>query len=149
MNIQVKVFEAPDIPSFHFRDSQHVFDVTKPYGKAGREIFLILHMNSKNGLIKEEIHSIGTANQSAIYPREIARSAILNNSSSVILIHNHPSGDPAPSEPDKEQTRRIINALNLFDIKVLDHIILGRDKYYSFQDQGLISLYEELIKNKP
>ena len=149
MNVQFKVFEAPEVSPFAFRDSKQVYEGTKAYGKADREIFLILHMNSKNGLIKEEVHSIGTVNQSAVYPREIARSAILNNSSSVILIHNHPSGDPAPSEPDKEQTRRIINALNLFDIKVLDHIILGRDKYYSFRDQRLISLCEELIKNKP
>lgn len=146
MDVKFKVFEAPDIPEFYFRDSHHVFDVIKGYGKANREMFLILHMNAKNGLTLKETHSIGTVDSAAIYPREIARSAILNNSSSVILIHNHPSGDPAPSEGDKVQTGRIIKALGLFDIKVLDHLILGRNTYYSFADDGFIEELELLLE---
>ena len=149
MNVKFNVFEAPEVPSFYFKDSRHVFDVTKDYGKPNREMFLILHMNAKNGLIAKEIHSIGTINNAPIYPREIARSAILNDSSSVILIHNHPSGDPTPSEEDKAQTRIVMEALDLFGIIVLDHIILGRDTYYSFSDKGLIETYSHLIKNRP
>lgn len=149
MDVKFNVFEAPEVPSFYFKDSRHVFDVTKDYGKANREMFLVLHMDVKNGLIVKETHSIGTVNHAPVYPREIARSAILNNSCSVILIHNHPSGDPAPSEEDKVQTRLIMEALWLFEIEVLDHIILGRDTYYSFSDQGLIETYNQLIKNKP
>jgi len=149
MNIPFKVFEAPEVPKFYFRDSQRVFDLTKEYGKSNREIFLILHMNAKNGLITKEIHSIGTIDSAVVYPREIARSAILNDSSSVILIHNHPSGDPVPSTQDKDLTLLIMEALSLFDIKVLDNIILGRDTYYSFADKGLIENYDYVIRNKP
>jgi len=149
MNVKFKVFEAPDIPEFYFRDSQSIFNVTKEYGKSNREIFLILHLDAKLGLITKEIHSIGTVDSSAVYPREIARSAILNNSSAVILLHNHPSGDPTPSVQDKEITLVIMEGLALFEIKVLDNIILGRDTYYSFADKGLIEQYEYVIKNKP
>lgn len=148
MDVKFKVFEAPDVAKFQFTDSHHVFDVMKPYGKANREMFLVLHMDAKNRMILKETHSIGTVSCTAIYPREIARSAILNNSSSVILIHNHPSGDPTPSGNDKTETQRIIKALYLFDIKVLDHIILGRDTYYSFSDQGFIEEFELLLEGK-
>ena len=127
MNVQFKVFEAPDIPEFHFKDSQGVFDATREYGKASREMTLILHLDTKSGLITKEIHSVGTVNSSVVYPREIARSAILNNSSAVILLHNHPSGDPTPSVQDKEITVMIMEALALFDIKVMDNNIIGRD----------------------
>jgi len=149
MNVKFNVFEAPEVPKFYFKNSQTIFNSLKEYGKANREMFLILHLNAKLGLITKEIHSIGTIDQSAVYPREIARSAILNNSSAVILLHNHPSGDPTPSVQDKDLTLLIMEGLALFDIKVLDNIILGRDSYYSFADQGLIESYEYLIKNKP
>jgi len=149
MNVKFNVFEAPEIPKFYFRDSQAIFDITKGYGKSNREMFLILHLDAKLGLITKEIHSIGTVDSSAVYPREVARSAILNNASAVILLHNHPSGDPTPSAPDKDLTLVIMEGLALFDIKVLDNIILGRDTYYSFADQGIIEKYNYVIENKP
>ena len=136
MNVKFKVFETPDLTPFHFRDSNQVYEKNKGYGKADREMFLVLHLNAKNAFITRETHSIGTVNTAAVYPREIARSCILNNSSAVILIHNHPSGDPEPSENDRAETKKIIAALKLFDIVVLDHLIIGRNSYYSFADAG-------------
>ena len=109
---------------------------------------LILFLDSKNHVMKIETHSIGTVDSSAVYPREIFKSAILNNASSFICIHNHPSGDPDPSEGDREITKHIVFCSELLQIKALDHIILGDNKYFSFADQGLMDEYEILAKRK-
>jgi len=97
-----------------------------------KEFFMIIMLDSKNKIIKDEIVSIGTLNSSLVHPREIFKSAIKESANAVILVHNHPSGDPSPSEEDEEITKRLVEAGELLNIKVLDHVIIGKGNCHSF-----------------
>lgn len=99
-----------------------------------REQFMVLHLNSKNKIIKDEIISLGILNSSIIHPREIFKSAIKESANAIILVHNHPSGDPTPSDEDKRVTEKIIAAGEMLDIKVMDHVIIGKDRWWSWKD---------------
>lgn len=103
-----------------------------------REQFRVLFLDRKNQLIKDEIMSHGTVDQAAVYPREIARRALELSASSLILVHNHPSGDPTPSRADIDITRELIDALMSFEISVHDHLIVGTKGVTSFKTAGLI-----------
>jgi DNA repair protein RadC len=101
-----------------------------------KEHFMILHLDSKNRIIKDEVISIGTLNASIIHPREIFKSAIKESANAIILVHNHPSGDSEPSAEDEQVTEKIFQAGELLSIKVLDHVIIGKDTYHSFKEKG-------------
>ena len=101
----------------------------------GREEFHVLYLDNKHRLIRAETESRGTIDRASVYPREIAKNALLSNASAVILAHNHPAGDPTPSEADLSITARIKSGLELFNIRTLDHIIIG-DTSYSFAQKG-------------
>jgi DNA repair protein RadC len=101
-------------------------------------VFIILILNSANNLIRDVQISEGILNSSLVHPREVFKSAILESAASIILLHNHPSGEAEPSQEDKNITRRLLEAGKLIDIPVLDHIIIGQRKYFSFREAGLI-----------
>lgn len=103
-----------------------------------KEEFRILILDTKNQITKVETISIGTLNASIVHPREVFKTALLNSANSIILVHNHPSGDPTPSNEDINITNRLIDAGALLGIKVLDHIILGDNRYLSFKEKNLI-----------
>lgn len=103
------------------------------------EHFRVLFLDRKNTLIADEEQARGTVNHVPVYPREIIRRALEINASALILVHNHPSGDPSPSEADINMTRRIIDAAGVMDITVHDHLIIGKSCEISFRAQGLIS----------
>lgn len=98
----------------------------------------VLHLNSRNMLIRDENMGDGSVDQAAIYVREVIRRAIDLGSASLILVHNHPSGDPAPSQQDIYTTRNIIEAGKRLGIAVHDHIIIGRNGHSSMRSMGLI-----------
>jgi len=98
-----------------------------------KEHFMILHLDSKSRVIKDEIISIGTLNASLVHPREVFKSAIKESANAIVLVHNHPSGDYTPSQEDKEITERLFEAGEVLNIKVLDHVIIGKDGYWSFK----------------
>ncbi|MCP4615522.1 MAG: DNA repair protein RadC, partial [Bradyrhizobium sp.] len=102
------------------------------------ERFRVLHLNSKNMLIRDELMGEGTIDEAAVYVREVIRRAIELGSAALILVHNHPSGDPSPSRADIEITRQIAAAGKGLGIGVHDHIILGREGHASLRGQGLI-----------
>ncbi len=102
-----------------------------------KEHFMVLHLDSKNRIIKDEIISIGTLNASLTHPREIFKSAIKESSNAIILVHNHPSGDPSPSRQDIEITEKLFEAGKLLGINVLDHVIVGKSEYYSFKEKRI------------
>ena len=102
-----------------------------------KEQFMILHLDSKNRIIKDEIISIGTLNASIVHPREIFKSAIKESANAIILTHNHPSGDPTPSEEDEKITDIIFQTGEIVGINVLDHVIIG-DTHYSFKEERMI-----------
>jgi DNA repair protein RadC len=106
---------------------------------AKKEIFMVILLNSANLLMREYKVSQGTLNASLVHPREVFQPAITDLAASVILLHNHPSGETEPSAEDRTITRRLVEAGKLLDIPVLDHIIIGSDQYFSFTEEGLIS----------
>lgn len=103
-----------------------------------KEIFKVALLNSRNRLIKTVTVSEGGLNGAVVHPREVFNPAIRESASRVILIHNHPSGDPEPSDDDINYTRRIVDAGRLMDIKVIDHLIIGDNRHYSFADEGML-----------
>jgi DNA repair protein RadC len=106
-----------------------------------KEIFKVMFLDSQNGIVQIEDLFEGTLNASAIYPREVIQSAVKHNAAALIFVHNHPAGNPQPSENDKQITRELVFAGNIMQIKVLDHIIIGDNRYFSFADAGLIEEY--------
>ncbi len=103
-----------------------------------KEVFKIILLNTKNHIIKYLDVSVGSLNSSIVHPREVFSEAVKAGCSGVLLVHNHPSGDPEPSREDIETTQRLVNAGNILGIKVLDHVVIGDGKYTSFKEQGLM-----------
>jgi DNA repair protein RadC len=103
-----------------------------------REKFYILPLSTKNHVLDERELSVGSLNASIVHPRELFRAALDYAAASVILVHNHPSGDPTPSREDIEITRRLVAAGKMLEIPVLDHVIIGDGKYVSMKDKGII-----------
>jgi len=101
-----------------------------------KELFLVLLLDGKNRITRKVQISEGSLNQSIVHPREVFAPAVRESAAAVIFIHNHPSGDPAPSREDREITRRLKEAGDLLGIKVLDHIIIGDGSFYSFVEAG-------------
>lgn len=107
---------------------------------ADREHFIVLMLNTKNRVIGINTVSIGSLNASIVHPRECFKAAIIHNAHSIILVHNHPSGDPTPSREDIDITRRLAEAGKILGIEVLDHVIIGdgSGRYASLKEQGAI-----------
>ena len=103
-----------------------------------REHFQVVLLDTKHKLMGIEEISIGSLNSSLIHPREVFRPAIQKACACVILIHNHPSGDPTPSREDLDVTRRLCEAGRLVGIEVLDHVVIGDGKFVSFREKGLL-----------
>jgi DNA repair protein RadC len=106
--------------------------------KEHRELFIVIFLDNQNGVLGYEILFQGTIDGAAIYPREIVKAVLENNSASVILAHNHPSGTATPSEADKRITSRVVNALETIDVRVLDHLVVGGIDVISFAERGLL-----------
>lgn len=103
-----------------------------------REIVYLVVMDTKNQIVSEQVLSIGTINMSLLSPREVFLVALRNNASSIILLHNHPSGDCSPSEQDICITKKILEVGKTLEIPLLDHIIIGDNKYFSFKEKRFI-----------
>lgn len=104
----------------------------------GHEEFHILFLNRKNMLILDEEQQRGTIDHVPLYPREVAKRCLEIGASAIVMVHNHPSGDPTPSGPDIELTRKVIAALGVFDVQVHDHFIIGLGRQTSLRAMGLI-----------
>lgn len=103
-----------------------------------KEHFKLILLNTRNKIIGISTVSIGTLDSSLVYPREVFKEAIAHNAYSVILAHNHPSGDPEPSEDDITITSRLIEAGKILGIEVTDHVIISKNGFFSFKEKGLI-----------
>ncbi len=111
-----------------------------------KEVFRVLFLNSQNKLLETEDISQGTVNASAVFAREVMESAIKHHATALIFVHNHPSGNIAPSQDDKVITRELVLASSVMNLKVLDHLIIGDNCHYSFAAQGLIQKYETEVE---
>jgi DNA repair protein RadC len=105
---------------------------------ADREEFRILFLDRRNKLIADEVQQKGTVDHAPVYPREVVRRALELSATAVILVHNHPSGDPTPSRADIQMTQAIVEVAKPLGIAVHDHIVVGRDGHASFREQRLI-----------
>lgn len=116
-------------------DSQNAYRLLVPlFDGLDREHFLVVGLDAKHAVIGINTVSIGSVTMSIVHPREVFKPLILMNASAVILAHNHPSGDATPSPEDRALTRRLKDGGELLGITVLDHVVLGEDRYYSFAD---------------
>ena len=103
-----------------------------------REYFTVLVLNTRNEIIRELNISIGSLSETVVHPREVFSEVIKEPAAAVILMHNHPSGDPAPSSNDKETTKRLVEAGKILGIRILDHVIIGDGNIFSFKENGLL-----------
>jgi len=115
--------------------SDYMMEEMRDYKK---EFFKTIMLDTKNNIICYEDISVGSLNSSIVHPREVFNRAIKRSSASIILVHNHPSGDPTPSKEDINITRRLIEAGQIIGIRVLDHIIVGNKKYISLKEEEII-----------
>jgi len=130
--------EGRPIESFtRFTSASQVFEhLNHEFRDRHKEQFLALLLDGKNRIISRALISEGSLNQSIVHPREVFNVAVRQSAAAMILLHNHPTGDPAPSPEDVEVTRRLSEAGQLMGIRVLDHIIIGEDVFYSFAENG-------------
>jgi len=103
-----------------------------------KEQFIVVCLSTSNKIIRKEIISIGNLNSSIVHPREVFKVAVENNAASIILIHNHPSGNPEPSSEDISITKKLVEAGKMMEIPVYDHIIIAGNNYTSFVDRRII-----------
>lgn len=125
----------------NYKDIKHITSSNDAYLYAKSELedslqekFMAIYLDTRNNIITSSILFIGTVNQSFVYPRDVFREAVKNNANSIILLHNHPVGSMFPSNKDLEITNVLIDLGNMMGIKILDHIIICKDKYYSFKE---------------
>lgn len=119
--------------------SEDVYKIFHPHLRnLDREVFKIVLLTTRNTIIEEKTVFEGSLTESIVSPREIIKEAINQSAASIVFVHNHPSGNPQPSEEDKRVTKHLKAACEVVGIHVLDHIIIGSNDYYSFADSGLI-----------
>ncbi len=136
-----RVYYEKDKSNLKLNNTDIIFDYFKDiFLKEKQENFYVLFLNTKMRLITYKLLFKGTINTSLVHPREIFKEALLESAYAIIIMHNHPSGDPLPSDEDIELTNKLIEIGKIMSIPVLDHIIFGKDKYYSF--------YKELNNKK-
>jgi DNA repair protein RadC len=129
----------PELKDFNIKDPQSVVKAIRASIKdKAKEHFKLILLNPRNKIIGISTISIGTLNTSLAHPREIFKEAIIHNAMSVVLAHNHPSGDPEPSEDDLTITKRLAEAGKILGIEVIDHIIIGKINFCSFKEKGLL-----------
>ena len=120
------------------RTSEEVFRHFQKLEKEKRELFYVVLLTNKNRKIREVKISEGSLTASLVHPREVYNPVIRESAAAVIFVHNHPSGDPAPSPEDREITRRLKEVGEVMGVRVLDHIVIGRERYFSFSDHGML-----------
>jgi len=141
--LKEKVIEQPV-----YKSSQEIFEYLY-HSMRGlkKEVFKVIYLNSQNQIIEIADLAEGTVSGSFISPRQVVEGAIKQNAASLIFVHNHPSGNPEPSKSDKQLTRDLVFMGMILEIKVLDHIIIGENRYFSFADEGMIQKYEDSFLN--
>ena len=116
--------------------SADVYNLSQDMRDLDREEFRILLLDTKHRVVGVHTVAIGSLNTAIVHPREVFKAAILANAAAIIGIHNHPSGDPTPSPEDRALTKRLAEAGNTLGIRLLDHVVIGDQRFYSFADHG-------------
>jgi DNA repair protein RadC len=145
MNYTIAVIQLPLVRESRrekVRTPEDVARVCSDMRDLAQETFHVLMLNAKNGLINRVMATVGLVDSALVHPREVFRQAVAENATAVVLCHNHPSGDPTPSAEDVRITRQIVEAGRILDIRVIDHVIIGRESestrsHLSMREQGL------------
>jgi DNA repair protein RadC len=141
--LKQKIIEQPI-----YKSSKEVFDyLYYSMRDLENEVFKAIYLNNRNQIMDTADLFEGTLDSIPIRPREIVESAINHRATALIFAHNHPAGDPTPSKRDRQLTRDLVFVGSILQIKVLDHIIIGDSRYFSFADEGLIERYEDNFLN--
>lgn len=134
----IKEEDGQYLPPFaKYTSPEQVADTFSFLKHETKEFFFSIHLDGKNRINCVDEVSVGSLNQSIVHPRELFKTALLSSAAAIILVHNHPSGDPTPSREDIEITRRMKEAGEILGIKLLDHIVIG-SSYLSFVERGLL-----------
>ncbi len=139
LEIGRRIASARPVDKIHFSSPEAGAAYLMPRLRyAAKEQFLVILLNNKNRVLGTELIAEGSLSSSVVQPREVFNPAILQHAASVVVAHNHPSGDPKPSANDREITKILVQAGNVLGIPLLDHLIIGDGTYYSFQEDGAI-----------
>jgi DNA repair protein RadC len=134
--------EVPDAPQIETPEQAvsywHGVIARMPWFIADREVCVAVTLNTRLRATGHSLVSIGSLNESVAHPREVFRAAIAMNAFSVLLMHNHPSGDPTPSDADHRMTRRMAEAATVLQIGLMDHVIVGEGRRFSFKEGGVL-----------
>lgn len=129
----------PELKDFDIKNPESVVKaISASIKDKAKEHFKLILLNPRNKIIGISTISIGTLNASLVHPREVFKDAIMHSAASVVLAHNHPSGDPEPSEDDLKITKKLVDSGKILGIEVLDHIVIGKNNFCSFKERGLI-----------
>lgn len=121
------------------RSAEDIFQTFRErFSQADREEFLVVLLDGKNKVIGFNVVSVGSLTAALVHPREVFKPAILANAAALILVHNHPSGDPEPSAEDRALTERLKQAGELLGIKLIDHVVIGDGQFVALTDRGLL-----------
>lgn len=141
LEIGRRLASARPLDKFHFGNAREGAAFLMPRLRyANREQFIVVLLNSKNKVIGTELISEGSLTSSVVHPREVYKPAILQHAAAIVAAHNHPSGDPSPSEEDVELTELLADAGKVLGIPLVDHLIIGDGDYYSFQENGALEI---------
>ncbi|MEI7603509.1 MAG: DNA repair protein RadC [bacterium] len=138
IELSKRIFIKPDPIIPIIENTEDVLALLIGMSEYRKEHLIALYLNARNQVIHKEIVSVGTINMSVIHPREVFEPAVSKLAVQIILAHNHPTGDVTPSDTDIETTNQLIQAGTILGIDIIDHIIVGENKYYSFKEQDLI-----------
>lgn len=131
-----------DLPAYiqtsRFTSPHQIYELFGGLRHETKEHFIAIHLDGKNRIVCFDRVSVGSLNQSIVHPREVFKGAILSSAAALILVHNHPTGDPTPSAEDRAITKRLAEVGDLVGIRVLDHVIVGDGEYLSFVERGLL-----------
>lgn len=133
-----RIYAAPAKEIKTINSPRDVYDLLIDMTILDREKFVVVMLNTKNHVIAVDTISIGTLNSSLVHPREVPKNAIKRSACSLVLCHNHPSGDPTPSTQDLEITERLVEAGKLLCVEVVDHLIICHNRYISLKERGVI-----------
>jgi len=134
-----RLMEAKLRPGAQFASPRQIFEhFHGTLRDKKKEVFLVVLLDARHRILREEVVSEGSLTSSIVHPREVFLPAVRESAGAVVFVHNHPSGDPRPSEEDVAVTKRLVHASELLGIRVLDHIIVGDGVYASFKEEGLL-----------
>jgi len=134
---EIKFLTIKEAEGEKYRTGEKIFELMQAEAQIDRECAWVLHLDIRLRIIEKELVSMGSIDYSILNPRQVYRKAIINNSSKIIIIHNHPSGDTTPSEEDIEISLQLKKASEILAITLLDFIIIGGNSYFSFVDKHI------------